>query len=616
MKYKKIGILVLLFSVVILLSFSSGRSSSFSPEAQTPSPREQAVHQVLMQQMQTFREFVQDSLLLATTAKQVNTQQLQQVFLQARLRFKKFEWASEFFAADLSKRLNGPPVEEVDNADLLDPVYAQGVAPVGMQVMEEFIFPSYDPAQQLALVQEIERLLTNTDHLIAYFTDLPLADWRILDAAKLEVFRLISLGITGYDNPLSLHSMQESAVALQSMIAVLQHYADPKQHQTLFSNLDSAKIYLQRNTDFDHFDRAFFIRRYANPISTELTKLAAELPGPKVKYNRMLRQDAPTLFAENAFNPEAFSPGAGFEENPAKVILGEKLFYDKALSGTGTRSCASCHHPDMAFTDGLVKQPHIQYPDRLLQRNTPTLLNVALQSNYFYDMRALTLEDQVRDVLESEAEMAGSMDSVERYVQGDSLYQTLFTEAFSGSPQLKPSDQIANALASYLRSLTQLNSRFDSYMRGEDQALSPEEIKGFNLFMGKAKCATCHFAPLFNGLTPPKFVQSEVEVLGVPVSLQDSSLDADMGYYRTIGVDSYKHAFKIPTVRNIQKTAPYMHNGIYADLDEVMEFYNNAGAVGLGIELPNQTLPDEPLNLSEEEKKAIIAFMESLESGG
>ena len=126
-----------------------------------------------------------------------------------------------------------------------------------------------------------------------------------------------------------------------------------------------------------------------------------------------------------------------------------------------------------------------------------------------------------------------------------------------------------------------LNSRFDEYMQGNEQALSRQELKGFNLFMGKAKCATCHFIPLFNGITPPKYVMSETEVLGVPPSLADSTLDPDPGYYSVIGVDAYKYAFKIPSVRNSEKTAPYMHNGVYQTLDQVMEFYNNAGAAGL-----------------------------------
>ena len=212
-------------------------------------------------------------------------------------------------------------------------------------------------------------------------------------------------------------------------------------------------------------------------------------------------------------------------------------------------------------------------------------------------------------------EMDGSMDAIIKYVLANKSYKSSFAGAFPATTKNGiSSDEVTNALGSYIRSLTKLNSRFDEYMRGNEQALSTQELKGFNLFMGKAKCATCHFIPLFNGVTPPKYVASETEVLGVPVSLANSTLDPDLGYYDVIGIDSYKYAFKIPTIRNISKTAPYMHNGVYGTLDQVMEFYNNGGGVGLGIHLPNQTLPEENLQLTETEKADIIAFMKSLES--
>src|SRR5690606_18134453 len=148
--------------------------------------------------------------------------------------------------------------------------------------------------------------------------------------------------------------------------------------------------------------------------------------------------------------------------------------------------------------------------------------------------------------------------------------------------------------------------------QGEEEAMTNDEIDGFNLFMGKAKCATCHFVPLFNGTTPPKYMESETEVIGVPLSINDSIIDPDKGWYDIIGIDSYKHAFKIPTVRNIDQTAPYMHNGIYKTLEEVMEFYNNAGAIGLGFELENMTLSADSLQLSDREISNIIKFMGSL----
>jgi cytochrome c peroxidase len=409
--------------------------------------------------------------------------------------------------------------------------------------------------------------------------------------------------------------MNECVESLKSLHDILGFYVNKKRKISLLQEMDAAIAYLHQNPDFDSFDRAEFITRFANKISAGIAQLEQDLPSRKIKYNRMLRQEVSTLFDSGAFNVNAFSPGHEFHLTDAKAELGEKLFYDVSLSGTHTRSCASCHKPDLAFTDGLAKHADIHDSSKLVLRNVPTLLNVALQSNYFYDMRALTLEDQTKDVITNKHEMDGSMAAIIKYVSADTTYRALLAKAFPAKTKkvIKP-DEVENALASYVRSLTKLNSRFDEYMRGNEGALSKQELKGFNLFMGKAKCATCHFIPLFSGITPPKYVMSETEVLGVPGSLADSTQDPDPGYYGVIGVDSYKYAFKVPTIRNINKTAPYMHNGIYQTLDQVMEFYNNGGGAGLGINLPNQTLSKENLHLTKKEIQDIIAFMKSLEN--
>lgn len=619
---KKIGIIALLCIGLFVLSFTSAESNhaadtnrSTHTEETSASSRELKIQKEVYSQIVSFQNYVKDSLLFEVSKDRLDEEHVRQAFLTSRLLFKKFEWASEYFSADLSRRLNGPPVEEIENADLLDPSLARSIDPIGLQVIEELIYPAYEATNKDKLLKEVRHLISNTDYLISYFHDQQFADWRILDASKLEVFRIITMGITGFDNSLALNSIHEAAESLKSLKNILSFYVSKKDKESLLRDIDASIVYLHQHPDFNAFDRAVFITEFGNKVSTGIAALEQELPGRKIKYNRMLIQEAKTLFDTDAFNADAFSPGPEFHQSTAKSALGEKLFFDAALSGNGTRSCASCHNPNLAFTDGLAKGTDLHHPEKLLTRNAPTLLNAALQSNYFYDMRALTLEDQILDVISSKQEMDGSMEAIIKYVAADKSYQSLFAKAFTGNTEKGiNSCQVTNALASYIRSLVKLNSRFDEYMRGKEDSLSPQELKGFNLFMGKAKCATCHFAPLFNGVTPPKYVTTETEVLGVPLSLANATLDADPGYYGVIGIDAYKHAFKIPTIRNIKKTAPYMHNGIYATLDEVMEFYNKGGAAGLGIKLANQTLPEENLQLSDQEKKDIIAFMESLES--
>ena len=154
----------------------------------------------------------------------------------------------------------------------------------------------------------------------------------------------------------------------------------------------------------------------------------------------------------------------------------------------------------------------------------------------------------------------------------------------------------------------------DRALRGDSAAWTPAERRGFNLFTGKAKCATCHFAPLYNGTVPPLYQEAEVEVLGVPAraAWRGARVDPDSGRFRLTRAAPHLHAFKTPTVRNAALTAPYMHNGVYRTLDEVVDFYNRGGGAGIGVALGNQTLPPDSLGLTPAERRSLVAFMRAL----
>lgn len=607
---KNIGkISALLLAIAGIISFSCNRQNRH--QAITP---EQKIGDTVLAQVNTLSHFITDHFLPAVSDGKTSEKDIQQLFLKTRLLFKQFEWAAEYFMGATTLMVNGPPVQEVENADLLDKALTLGLDPSGLQVMEESLFPRYDTAQKDQIMKQLTLLQANCKIYAAYFGQHAMSDWRILDAARLEVFRIITLGITGFDNPLTLNSMQESAVSLESLQQVLAYYVGRNQDSGLMRELSAAIRYLQQNKDFESFNRAVFITDYGNKISAGITQLEHQLNLPRIRYNRLLRQDAKTLFDSGAFNVNAFSPGPEYFVTTQKVTLGKRLFYDASLSGPGTRSCASCHQPDKDFTDGLIKNTAI-HGKKLIDRNTPTLINAALQSNLFYDMRALTLEDQVRDVINNKTEMGGSLQETVKRLRQNKTYRQLFSAAFSENKKNTiDTFEVMNAIASYVRSLTSFNSRFDQYMRGDEAALTPREINGFNLFTGKAKCASCHYMPLFNGMSPPKYIVSDAEVIGVPASLADTVIDPDLGWYDIIGIPSYKYAFKTPTVRNIDKTAPYMHNGVYSTLEQVMDFYNNGGGVGMGLKINNQTLPKDSLHLTESEIDDIIAFMKSLDS--
>jgi cytochrome c peroxidase len=228
-------------------------------------------------------------------------------------------------------------------------------------------------------------------------------------------------------------------------------------------------------------------------------------------------------------------------------------------------------------------------------------------------MKAGTLEDQVLDVVHNKSEMDGSLDQAAVRLNEQGQYAELFGKAYSGD-KTADSWKIQHALASYIRSLSPFSSRLDKYMRGDTSQLNTEEKRGFNLFMGKAKCGSCHFAPLFNGTQAPLFTKSEAEVLGVPSrpDTVNARIDGDAGRFALSPYPQYQHAFKTTTLRNIAKTAPYMHNGVYKTLEEVLDFYNRGGGAGIGIHLDNQTLSPDPLNLTKTEMNAIIAFLNTL----
>ncbi|HAL53791.1 MAG TPA: cytochrome C peroxidase, partial [Sphingobacterium sp.] len=271
---KKVVVFILLVAIVFTLGFTTGQP--VYTKQKEGNAREHLIQKEVLGQMLSFKTYIKDTLQAEVQKGTVDTLRLRRAFLTTRLLFKKFEWASEYFTADLSRRLNGPPVEEVENADLLDPSLARGVEPIGLQVIEELIYPTYDNSNRQKLIREIEHLITNTDYLISYFEDHQLEDWRILDASKLEVFRIISLGITGFDNALSRNSMIESSMALGSLQQILLQYEGRK--ETLRLMLKGAIKYLQQHAEFESFDRAQFITQFANNISTEIAQLERNLP--------------------------------------------------------------------------------------------------------------------------------------------------------------------------------------------------------------------------------------------------------------------------------------------------------------------------------------------------
>jgi cytochrome c peroxidase len=543
-----------------------------------------------------------------------NEKKLQLQFIKLRLAYKQIEVITEYYFAFFAVKLNGPPIPffEEDESDIGQQ------QPAGMQVIEGLIFPSYSKNSKNALDEAIAILLYDTRTMQQTNESNAFNNELIFDAITEELFRITALGITGFDSQTAANSLPECSAAILGLQNILLLYSDEIQQAAGFKNnqlqnlLTSAQNYLKQNANFNSLNRMQFILDYLNPI----TKIIGEYKQVKgfsenkspMFYSTIKKNN--TLFESGIFDVNKY-----LDDNTTsveKTILGKKLFFDKQLSIDNKRSCATCHNPAKAFTDGLTTSVAID-GHTALPRNAPTLWNAALQRNLFLDSRSQSLEDQVMQVLNNADEMHGAAQKAAQKIIDGNEYLAIYAKAYPNANKKDATQNICNAIACYERTLIALNSKFDTHMRGKP-VLNKNEISGFNLFMGKAKCGTCHFMPLFNGAKPPRYYYIETEVIAVPDknSKTQNKLDEDEGRFAVTGLPLHKYSFKTSTLRNIALTAPYMHNGVFNTLNEVIDFYNNAGGKGLKIAPKNQTLPFEKLNLSKQDKENVISFLKTL----
>jgi cytochrome c peroxidase len=526
--------------------------------------------------------------------------ELRERFAVCRRLYKGIEPLVEYYFQGLVRRINGPALPDVKPED------GQVWPPHGLQVIEQYLYGG-DAGAVAALSNEIKLLQTDLRFVKANMPHHTISPAHLHELVQHQLIRMAALGISGADAPLSQLSMWEAAYSLQGLQRLLasQQMASPP-------SLQGAIQYLLADTAFDRFDRMAFLRQHLIPISRALDTALTFSPGVDTLMRPPFKGTLAELLQGKGFDADAYAAYAVAASNPAKVALGKQLFADRALSANNSISCASCHQPSLYFTDGRPQATNLVHGGHLL-RNTPSLYYAALQSHQFWDLRSTTLEDQINEVMRNGQEFGLPAAVTARRLMARPGYAALFKQAFPASDSIG-SFEVRNAIAAYVRSLSPMASPFDRYMAGDTAAMGQQQVQGFNLFMGKAKCGTCHFVPLFNGNLPPWFTKSESEIIGVPLSIrwQAAQIDADEGRYRINRMDDLLYAFKTPTVRNAAKTAPYMHNGVYASLEQVVDFYQRGGGSGIGIELPTQTLPFDSLQLTAADKKALIAFMESL----
>jgi cytochrome c peroxidase len=575
--------------------------------AQGARPATEVLHERYAAQLDTLTDRI-DAVIAAVRTDFGDGVAPRRAYEAARAAFKGVEHLAEYYYPAATERINGPPIDEREDDD------GALIPAEGFQMVEPLLYPAMtrDTAD---LLNHLRVLRADVVGLRGYATATTFGDENVFDAVRQELVRVFALGLSGFDSGVALRSVPEAATALRGVWATLAAYGE-RLPSDLRARLDgrfaSALAILDRDDDFASFDRLAFLREELIPLHRQVdeARRAAGVGSPA--QPSAWRADAASPYDAGALDPSFFAPDPGAPASAALVRLGSALFADPILSGDGTRACTTCHQPERAFTDRETR--HAALGGGRLERNTPTVINAGLGHGSFHDLRTFFLEDQVSAVIGSPREMGSSSEAAALRLSRVPEYVRAFAEAGGGGGDVITGRDVERALAAYVRSLVALDAPFDRYVRGDDEAMNASQQRGFNVFIRKGRCGSCHYPPLFSGAVPPTWSKTEIEVLGVPSrpDTVEAAIDPDEGRFRVNGSAFHRYGFRTPTLRSVALTAPYMHNGVYATLEQVVDFYDRGGGEGIGIALPNQTLPPEPLDLTAGEKRDLVAFMKAL----
>lgn len=365
--------------------------------------------------------------------------------------------------------------------------------------------------------------------------------------------------------------------------------------------------------------RQRFVAGSAGPTIGEITELAKTTPpGDRAEWLRLARA---TLAAEKVMPLTDPQEPINNRGETSRVELGYQLFFDPILSGDKTTSCASCHHPDHWMADGLRKGVGLggrgygaqrAGTGQELKRNTPSIFNVAFNPVQFWDGRVGSLEEQALVPIFAEDEMhQTSVDELVRRLRAIPTYRELFAKAFGFNSKQVGAEinlqNIARALAAFERKLNITDTNYDLFVRGQDDKLTTGQLRGMVVFFGQGQCAVCH--------TPPHFHDGVLSSIGVTISPEKGALlDEDPGFGAVIRKRDGFGMFKTPGLRNVSRTGPYMHNGAFNTLEEIVEFYNDGGGRGRGLNVYSQDTKVAKLDLNDQQKKDLVDFMKSLDS--
>jgi len=546
---------------------------------------------------------------------------IQQAINKTRLQLKGLDFWFRYLEPVVYKKINGPlPVEwETEVFEKFEKPYKREGAglTLAFQYLEE---TNLDKEKLYELVK------LSIDGIDTYVADSITKELNTYHhfylSNRLYLLNLAAIYSTGFECPDTSRIIPELKLMLSEVnttykvfnesfsgTALSPEYMSKYQAALEFVNLQS--------DDYSRFDHFTFIRDYVNPLFDLNHHMILNYQVVTKSFiDFSLNQKANTIFTKSLYRGQEtkgiFSRVT--DKNALAEIenLGRLLFYDPLLSGNNERSCASCHSSSAYFTDTTSKTA-LDYNKRdYLKRNTPSLINANANHLVMLDGKHISLQDQVKDVITNSSEMGGVESEILEKILSCKTYKNGFKKLLKYTPQEKDItfSHITSVITAYYSKFSNYNAPFDDAMN-KQASIDNSVVRGFNLFMSKAQCATCHFVPQFNGVKPP-YVGSEFEVLGVPADTGFLSLSEDKGRYLINPAYETANAFRTGSIRNSAYTKPYMHNGVYRQLEEVIDFYNAGGGAGRGLKVENQTLSSDSLGLSSNEKQDLIKFINAL----
>jgi cytochrome c peroxidase len=414
--------------------------------------------------------------------------QLQSNYFIARKHYKQIECFIEYCSPfDAKYFINGPLVKKSDLE-----IGTRVVDPHGFQVIEEQLF-GVDSIDTSLLLIELKLLKESFNTFTHKLNNININDSQILEMMQFELIRMSALTLSGYDASFTKTNSEECKNVFEGFRALLNDVKVKNQengyplalHQQVISKLKLAENYCLIHKDYDSFNRLFFITQHIKPIYKLLVKIHQTDLFPYTQVDYAINLNNEHIFEREYYNINYFSvKTVDTLGNALQAQLGELLFFDPVLSGNNKRACASCHKPELAFTDGFKKG--VSFEKENLDRNTPTLLNTIFQKNFFYDGRARQLEQQANDVLHNQKEMNSTIEDMINRLNESDEYKSLFKNSFKGTADTNINYYgILKAITEYEKTLVSMNSRFDKYIKGDYKQLNTQEINGYNLFSAK-----------------------------------------------------------------------------------------------------------------------------------